>query len=154
YVPEMWPKNWYRRAVEYDAVTALTQAFVNIYPRNPIGMPISQLGTPNLNTSTILCDLYMGINSVAPLAIAGTEEQVAAGITWALSKLEPALGGTVLGCPTSTLSQNYLYPNANQKGGPLNPPAAVLANTGNNVYNKTYFTTAPVTPQCSHTSNN
>lgn len=115
-------------------------------------MPIAQFGTKNLNTSTILCDIYQGINSIAPLAVAGQAASAAAGLTWALSKLEPALGGTILGCPSSTLSANYLYPGAKNKGGPLNEPPCVSANTGNNVYNKVYFTSAPTKPQCSHVS--
>lgn len=115
-------------------------------------MPIAQLGTSNLNANTILCDIYNGFNSITPLALAGQEEAAAAGIAWGLSKLGAVgLNGTVLGCPTSSLSPNYLYPNQSQAGGPLNPPPSVIANDGNDVYYKTYFCTAPTKPQCSHT---
>jgi len=31
----------------------------------------------------------------------------------------------VLGCPTDALAKNYLYSNANQKGGLLNPSSTV-----------------------------
>jgi len=150
YVPEKWPKNWYRRSTEYDAVQALTDALVYIYPQNIVGMPFGQLGTPNLNATTILCDAYQGFNSITPLALAGETTDIEAGITWALSKLDPFFQGTVLGCPTNTYSPNYLATNYTQEGGPLNPPPSVVSNAGNDVYNKVYFKTAPTTPQCSH----
>ncbi|KAK5123717.1 hypothetical protein LTR85_002353 [Meristemomyces frigidus] len=154
YVPERWPaQGWYRRSTEYGAVDALTEALAYIYAKNPVGMPIAQLGTQNLNVNTILCDAVEGINSVTPLALAGQAEEVEAGIAWALGALGAVgLNNTVLGCPTSALSANYLYGNSTQKGGPLNPPPSVQANTGNDVFNKVYFTTAPTTPQCSHTA--
>jgi hypothetical protein len=152
YVPERWPENWYRRDTEYGAVEALTQGLVDIYTKNPIGMPIAQVGTPNLNVTTILCDVYQGINSVIPLFLAGTVETVDSALTAVLSILDPAFKDTVLGCPTSTLSNNFLFPSANETGGPLSPPPSVLANTGNNVYNRTYFTSAPEKPQCNHVS--
>ncbi|KAK0306472.1 hypothetical protein LTR01_006330 [Friedmanniomyces endolithicus] len=114
--------------------------------------PQAQGGT--LDAKTALCYIYQGLNSVTPLALAGEEQAAAAGITWALSKLlAVGLDGTTLGCPASTLSPNtYLYPNATNKGGPLNEPASVAANIGSNVYYKTYFTSAPTTPKCSHSS--
>lgn len=150
YVPEKWPKNWYRRSTEYDAVTALTQG-LEIYANNIITPGVAQINNPaDLNATTILCDVYQGINSITPLALAGEAESVAAGISWALSKLDPFFAATVLGCPTSTLSPNFLYPNSSSEGGPLNPPPSVTANDGNNVYNHTYFTTAPTKPKCSH----
>ncbi|GKT45870.1 aromatic peroxygenase [Colletotrichum spaethianum] len=151
YVPETWPANWYRRATPYGAVQTLLDAFVAIYPRNIVVPAVAQLGTGNLNATTFLCDLYQGINSVVPLFVAGTTEEVAAASAWALSKLDPYLGNTALGCPTSVLSPNapsLLFPNANNKGGPLNTPPSVAKNVGDNVYYKTYFSTAPVTPAC------
>lgn len=120
--------------------------------QNPIPMAIPQLDTTNLNIDTLLCDAYNGINSITPLALAGQEEAIAGGITWALGKLAAVgLSDTILGCPTSELSPNFLYPNSTEKGGPLNPPPSVVSNTGNDVYGKTYFCTAPTTPQCAHT---
>ncbi|KZL84239.1 hypothetical protein CI238_09926 [Colletotrichum incanum] len=151
YVPETWPANWYRRATPYGAVQTLVEGLGAIYFRNPVVPGAAQLGTGNLNATTLLCDVYQGINSVVPLFVAGTTEQVAAASSWALSKLDPYFGNTVLGCPTSVLSPNapsLLFPNANNKGGPLNPPPSVAKNVGNNVYYKTYFSTAPVTPAC------
>jgi len=148
YVPERWPENWYRRSTEFGAVAALTEAIVNIYPQNTIPMPFSQLDTTNLNAQTLLCDVVQGLNSITPLALAGQEEGVEAGITWALSKLDPFFSATVLGCPTSDLSANFLYPNSSDVGGPLNPPPSVSAHAGNNVYNQVYFTAAPTSPQC------
>ncbi|KAL1304089.1 hypothetical protein AAFC00_000524 [Neodothiora populina] len=152
YVPERWPENWYRRSYEYDAVTALTQGLA-IYLTNPIGMPFGQLGTANLNLTTVLCDIYQGINSIVPLFITGGEEDVAAAVTWVASKLEPTLTGTLLGCPLNALSANSdfsLFPNSNTEGGPLNRPPSVEANTGDNVYSKVYFTATPTSPLCSH----
>ena len=112
-------------------------------------MAIPQLGTDNFNVKTLLCDLYNGINSITPLMLGGTEEQTAAKITWALDKLDGVgLGGTVLGCPKGNISPNGFYPHRNRKGGPLNPPPSVYKNTGNNVYNKVYFTKAPTQSQC------
>ncbi|KAF9697684.1 hypothetical protein EKO04_004092 [Ascochyta lentis] len=149
YVPERWPENWYRRATPYGAVQALTDAFLNIYPRNIIVPAISQVGTSNLNVQTILCDIYQGINSITPLAIGGTEERVAKGVTWALSVLDPVLGGTALGCPNNVLSPNFLYPQSQTQGGPTTaPPVKADGNTGDNVYNKVYFKNAPTNPTC------
>ncbi|KAF0322137.1 Aromatic peroxygenase [Colletotrichum sp. SAR11_59] len=151
YVPETWPKNWYRRATPYGAVQAVLEGFLDIYIRNPVALGVAQLGTPNLNATTVLCDVYQGINSVVPLFFAGSEEQAAAATTWAIAKLDPYFSNTVLGCPTSVLSPNdpsFLYPNAKNKGGPLNTPPNVAKNVGDNVYYKTYFTTAPTSPAC------
>lgn len=115
-------------------------------------MAFPQLGTKNLDAKTILCDIYNGVNSVEPLEVAGQTESAAAGITWALGKLADAgLSDTVLGCPKNSLSANFIFPNSSSKGGPLNPPPSVQANTGDDVYYKTYFCEAPTTPQCSHT---
>ncbi|KAK5727135.1 hypothetical protein LTR15_003027 [Elasticomyces elasticus] len=155
YVPERWPaKGWYRRSTPYGAVQALTEAFTLIYPSNPISMVFPQLQGGNFDAATALCYIYQGINSITPLALAGEEQEIGAGVTWALSKLAGAgLDLTTLGCPSSTLSPNeFLYPNATQKGGPLNPPASVQSNVGNNVYGKTYFTSAPTKPKCQHSS--
>ncbi|KAK1031227.1 hypothetical protein LTS16_018196 [Friedmanniomyces endolithicus] len=155
YVPERWPaQGWYRRSTEYGAVQALTEAFTRIYPSYPVSMVFPQAQGGTLDAKTALCYIYQGLNSVTPLALAGEEQAAAAGITWALSKLlAVGLDGTTLGCPASTLSPNtYLYPNATNKGGPLNEPASVAANIGSNVYYKTYFTSAPTTPKCSHSS--
>lgn len=152
YVPEKWPDNWYRRSFEYDAVTALTQG-LEIYLTNPVGMPFGQLGTANLNAQTILCDTYQGLNSIIPLFVSGDAEAVEAAVTWAIGLLDPFFSNTVLGCPTSTISENsFLFANNNAEGGPLNPPPSVQANTGNNVYNKVYFTASPTAPMCSHTA--
>ena len=114
-------------------------------------MAIPQIGSPNLTPQAVLCDLYNGLNSITPLALSGEEEDVAAGISWALSNLGAVgLNGTALGCPADSLSPDYqLFPNSTQSGGPLNEPASVYANTGNDVYYKTYFATAPTKPQCS-----
>ncbi|GKT95361.1 heme-thiolate peroxidase [Colletotrichum tofieldiae] len=149
--PETWPANWYRRATPYGTVQTLVEGLAAIYLRNPVVPAVAQLGTGNLNATTLLCDVYQGINSVVPLFVAGTTEQVAAASSWALSKLDPYFGNTALGCPTSVLSPNtpsLLFPNANNMGGPLNPPPSIAKNVGNNVYYKTYFSTAPVTPAC------
>jgi hypothetical protein len=149
YVPERWPENWYRRSTPYGAVDVIIDAFLKIYPRNIIVPAASQVGTPNLSVQTLLCDVYQGLNSITPLALAGALETTSEGVTWALSKLTPILGpGTALGCPLSTLSpnQNIFFPHANQTGGPGKTPPG--SKTGNNVYNKIYFTKAPTKPQC------
>ena len=148
YVPERWPEaGWYRRATPYGAVQALTDAFLYIYPRNIIVPLIPQVGTGNLSPQTILCNAYQGINSLTPLTLGRSLEDTAKAITWALSKLDPLFKGTALGCPDSTISPNFLYPNASQTGGPQNLPPSDRK-TGNNVYNKVYFTSAPAKPQC------
>lgn len=152
YVPEKWPENWYRRDYEYGAVQALTDGFTAIYPANPVVMAVGQVGTPNLNATNILCDLVQGLNSITPLALAGEEEAVESDLSWAVGMLADAgLTNTVLGCPTNVISTNYLYPNMTTEGGPLGPPPNVYANTGNNVYNKTYFCNTPYEPTCKHT---
>ncbi|KAJ0330139.1 hypothetical protein COL922a_012530 [Colletotrichum nupharicola] len=151
YVPETWPKNWYRRATPYGAVQTVLEGLLDIYIRNPVVPGVAQLGTANLNATAVLCDLYQGMNSVVPLFVAGSEEQVAAATTWAIAKLDPYFSNTVLGCPLSVLSPNdpsFLYPNSKNKGGPLNTPPSVAKNVGDNVYYKTYFTTAPTSPAC------
>lgn len=52
-----------------------------------------------------------------------------------------------LGCPDNVFSLNpggFLFPNADQEGGPNNPPVVPIdANTGENVYNQIYFRDAP-----------
>jgi len=156
-VPERWPANWYRRSYPYGAVQALTEGFTYIYPNNPVTPGVAQFGTSNLNATTLVCDIYMGINSITPLGLAGGEEAAAAATTWALAKLDPFFGNTVLGCPKSTISNDFLYPNATRPGGPLSPsnlspPASYIANSGNNVYNKIYFTATPSAPLCQHTT--
>jgi hypothetical protein len=149
YVPEQWPENWYRRATPYGAVQALTDGLTKIYARNIIVPGVAQLTTPNLNVKTILCDIYMGLNSITPLGIAGTLEQSTKAVTWALSVLEPVLKNTALGCPNNAISPNFLYPQSSRVGGPLTPPPVKAdSHTGDNVYGKTYFTSAPVTPAC------
>ncbi|KAF2084124.1 hypothetical protein K490DRAFT_76043 [Saccharata proteae CBS 121410] len=150
YVPERWPENWYRRDTEYDAVTALVDGLVHIYAKDPVGMPVAQLGTPNLNATTILCDIYQSINSISPLSLADDVEAASSAVSWAMAKLDPFFADTVLGCPLNTLSADSLYPNRRQPGGPLTPPPSVVNNTGNNVYNKVYFTAAPSQPACQH----
>lgn len=152
YVPEQWPENWYRRSYPYGAVQALTQAFLSIYPDNPVGMPIGQLGTPNFNVTNIFCDIYQGVNSIVPLFLSGTEQEIESAVTWVASKLDLAFADTLLGCPSDTYSNN-LFPNASQEGGALNPPPSVQSNVGNNVYNKIYFTATPTSPICKHTTN-
>jgi hypothetical protein len=151
YVPERYPDIWYRRATPYGAVQALTDGFLNIYPRNIIVPGVGQIGTPNLSVQTILCDIYQGINSITPLFFGGDLEAAATAATWALSKLTPLVGpGTALGCPGNVLSPNpgFLFPNATQTGGPgANPPKSD-SKTGNNVYNNVYFTSAPTKPAC------
>lgn len=152
YVPEQFPDNWYRRATPYSTVQALSEGLAYIYTKNPIAMPVAQLGTPNLNATTLLCNAYNGLNSVTPLKLASSSESVQEGLTWALSKLDPFFKDTVLGCPANSISNNLLYPNANTEGGPLSPPPSVEANTGDNVYNKIYFADAPTSPNCSPVS--
>lgn len=152
YVPERWPENWYRRSYPYGAVEALTDAFLQIYPSNIIVPGASQLGTGNLNVTTLLCDVYQGLNSITPLLVAGSEKDVASAVSWAAGKLYPALSGTVLGCPLEVLSPDdsgILYPSPSATGGPVNSPSAQASNAGNNVYNKVYFTAAPTKPACS-----
>jgi hypothetical protein len=154
YVPERWPENWYRRATPYGAVQAIADGFLQIYPRNIIFPGVGQLGTANLSPTTILCDLYQGLNSITPLVLGGTEENVSKGISWALSVLDPFFSKTALGCPDSTISPNFLFPNSQQVGGPVNPPVVPSdANTGDNVYNKIYFRNPPKQPQCNPSSN-
>lgn len=154
YVPERWPANWYRRASPYGlAELALEVEIVTTYAADPVPQGVPQLGTGNLDADTLLCDVYQTVGSVSPLALAGpAEEDAAAAVTWALSRLAPFIApGGVLGCPAGALSPNAaLYPNASSEGGPGNYPPGVFKNTGNNVYGKTYFTTAPSNPpQCS-----
>lgn len=76
YVPEKWPENWYRRATPYGAVQALTDGFLQIYPRNIIVPGASQVGTPNLSVQTLLCDVYQGINSVTPLILGAPKRRL------------------------------------------------------------------------------
>lgn len=147
YVPEQWPENWYRRSTEYDAAAVLVE-MIPLYLTNPIVPGASTLLTPNFNITTLACDIYQGIQSITPLFITGSEAEAAAAATWAISKLDPYFSFTTLGCPTTTTSN--VYPNPSNEGGPLNPPPSVSSNTGNNVYNKIYFETAPTTPKCSH----
>jgi hypothetical protein len=122
YVPERWPENWYRRATPYGAVGAIADAFIQIYPCNIIVPGVGQVGTGNLSPQTILCDVYQGLNSITPPIVAGSEKKVAKAAAWALSVLDPILSNTALGCPDSTLSPNFLYPNATQVGRPINAP--------------------------------
>jgi hypothetical protein len=96
--------------------------------QDPVAMPVGQLGTPNLNATTLLCNVYQGLNSVTPLALAGEVEAVTAKVTWALAKLDAAFTDTLLGCPKSTISPNFLYPN--HTGDALDPPPHVIQNTG------------------------
>jgi hypothetical protein len=129
----------------------LTEAFTVIYPSYPLPLAIAQLDSKNLNAVTILCDVYQGLNSITPLALAGQAESADASITWALGKLAAVgLDATTLGCPSSSLSPNFLTSNDTQQGGPLDPPPGVLANTGNNVYNKLYFAQSPAVPPKCH----
>ena len=116
-------------------------------------MAIPQIGSANLSPQTILCDVYDGINSITPLMLGGSEEDTAAAITWALSKLAAVgISDTVLGCSKGNISPNtnFLFPKAHEKGGPLNLPKSQYKWTGNNVYDKVYFKTAPTSPQCNH----
>lgn len=152
YVPEKWPENWYRRSTPYGAVEALTDAYTQIYPSNIIVPGASTLLTPNFNATTLLCDIYQGIQSITPLFLSGTEKDVASAVSWALGKLDPVLGIGALGCPSDTLSPeetDILFPSASATGGPLNSPSAQATNAGNNVYNKVYFSAAPTAPACS-----
>lgn len=141
YVPERWPEQgWYRRSTEYGAVQALTDGLVNIYARNPVPMAVAQLGTPNLNAETVLCNVQQGLASITPLILSGSAVTTEAAIAWAASKLDPYFSDTILGCPTSTLSNSSYFPV--QEGGPLNAPPSVSSNTGTDQYNQVYF---PVT---------
>ncbi|KAI6827115.1 hypothetical protein KC332_g9667 [Hortaea werneckii] len=152
YVPERWPENWYRRSTPYGAVDALTDGFLTIYPRNPVPMPIAQLGTDNFNVQTVLCDVYSGINSIVPLALADDYESLTGEITWALGKLaDVGITADLLGCPDNSQS-DYVYPNSEQPGGPQNPPPVDEETwQGDNVYGKTYFCEKPNEPMCRHT---
>lgn len=151
YVPERWPENWYRRSTPYGATQALTDGFLNIYPRNPVPMPIAQLGTDNFNVQTILCDVYSGLNSVTPLALADDYESTTSAVSWALNKLAGVgIVADMLGCPDSSQT-DYLYPNATQQGGPLNKPPTEGDWQSDNVYYKTYFCEKPTEPKCAHT---
>ncbi|RMZ00492.1 hypothetical protein D0860_07969 [Hortaea werneckii] len=152
YVPERWPENWYRRSTPYGAVDALTDGFLNIYPRNPVPMPIAQLGTDNFNVQTVLCDVYSGINSIVPLALADDYESVSAEVTWALGKLaDVGITADLLGCPDNSQT-DYLHANATQPGGPQNPPPVDEQTwQSDNVYGKTYFCEKPTAPVCAHT---
>lgn len=153
YVPETWPENWYRRDNPYGAVPAVTDILTSIYPQYLL-LPAFSQSLQNLNASTILCDIYQGINSITPLELAPGLEDVGAGISWALSKLTPLFGpGSVLGCSTAVLSPNpglQVYPSPSRVGGPLATPSAQFQWEGDNVYNKVYFTDAPTKPQCTH----
>lgn len=112
-------------------------------------MAIAQLGSDNLSVKTILCDVFMGVNSITPLALGGPARDTTGAVTWAVDKLASVgLTRTALGCPADSISP--LYPNATDAGGPLNPPSAVVDNSGNNVYNKVYFTEAPTEPRCNN----
>jgi hypothetical protein len=154
YVPERWPENWYRRATPYGAVTTLADGFLQIYPRNVIVPGVAQIGTQNFNPRTFLCNVYQGLNSITPLVLGGTEENVAKGVSWALSVLDPLFSKTALGCPDSVISPNVLFPQSQREGGPVNPPRIPSdANTGDNVYYKTYFKNAPIKPQCNPSQN-
>lgn len=152
YVPERWPENWYRRSTPYGAVDALTDGFLKIYPRNPVPMPIAQLGTDNFNVQTVLCDVYSGINSIVPLALADDYESLTGEVTWALGKLaDVGITADLLGCPDNSQS-DYVYPNSEQPGGPENPPPVDEEFwQGDNVYGKTYFCQKPDEPVCRHT---
>jgi hypothetical protein len=154
YVPERWPENWYRRATPYGAVQALTDGFTQVYPRNIVVPGVAQIGTDNLSIQTILCDIYQGLNSITPLILGSTEENASKAASWAISVLDPFFSGTALGCPNNVISPNEIFPHADQVGGPINPPVVPSdANTGDNVYNKIYFRSAPVKPQCNAASN-
>lgn len=58
YVPERWPENFYRRATPYTAAKVLADGYLQIYPKYPLVPGVAQLGGPNLNINTVLCDLY------------------------------------------------------------------------------------------------
>jgi hypothetical protein len=153
YVPERWPENWYRRDTPYGAVQAIADGFLQIYPRNIIVPAAAQVGTGHLTVQTLLCDVYQGLNSITPLTLGGSEENIAKGVSWALSVLDPILSKTALGCPDSVVSPNFLFPNSQQVGGPVNPPKVPSDEwTGDNVYNKVYFggNSPPTDPKCSH----
>ena len=141
YVPERWPAYWYRRAYEYDAVTALADGIAYIYDQNIVVPAVAQVGTQNLNATNVLCDIYQGINSITPLALASDLEATASAASWAIGLLDQHLDMTALGCSATSLSKNYLYPNATNPGGPAepSPPASYVANSGNNTYHQIYF---------------
>ena len=117
-------------------------------------MPIGQLGTPNLNATTILCNVYQGLNSITPLALAGESQAAQAAVSNLLGKLVGlGLDGTTLGCPGNTISNNFLYPDSQTAGGPIGPSLDIVQNNGNNVYYKTYWTEAPKFPKCKYQGN-
>jgi hypothetical protein len=147
YVPERWPENWYRRATPYGAVEAVTDAYTKIYTANII-LPVD---VAQLTTQVILCNIYQGINSALPLFATGALGDTSKLLTFVTGKLLPILGAdTIIGCPDGAVSptNSTLFPNADQVGGPQNLPSASSAKTGNNVYNKVYFESAPVKPTC------
>lgn len=112
-------------------------------------MPFGQLGTDNLDAQTILCTLKQTLGSLTPLGLKGPVdglEGIVSNLVGSLADL--GLSDTVLGCPAESISPNFATSNDTAEGGPLNPPPSVFANTGNNVYNKVYFSDAPYTPQC------
>lgn len=150
YVPERFPENWYRRATPYGAVQALSEGFTQVYPRNPIPMGAAQLGTDNLTPQTLLCDIYQGLNSITPLALAAQDRSLAASVSWSLGALaDVGISDTVLGCPSSAISKDFLVANAEDQGGPLNPPPSVEENVGDNVYGRVYFAQEPAAePGC------
>lgn len=107
-----------------------------------------QVGTGNLNVQTLLCDIYQGINFITPLVLGGTLEQTSKTVTWALSVLDPIFSKTALGYPDSVVSPDLLYLNSSQQGGPENPPPASDSKTGDNVYDRVYYSSASQEPAC------
>lgn len=88
---------------------------------------------------------------ITPPAIGGTEEEVAKGVSWALSVLGPVINGTAVGCPNNIISPNLMYLQSEKPEGPNNPPPVKDdGNTDDNVYNKVYFggETSPTNPIC------
>ncbi|KAF2768670.1 hypothetical protein EJ03DRAFT_375180 [Teratosphaeria nubilosa] len=142
--------NYSEETGNYELVPPrLTDGFTRIYPADPITMLFGQIGTPNVNVSPLLCNIYQGLNSITPLAIAGESEVAQAAVTDLIARVAGVLpAGSIDGCPTDTISSNYLYPNSTTAGGPLGPSLNIERNAGNNVYNQVYFTEAPEKPDC------
>ncbi|EUC40366.1 hypothetical protein COCMIDRAFT_41289 [Bipolaris oryzae ATCC 44560] len=133
-------ENWYRRDTPYGVVQTIADGFLAVYPRSIIVPGAAQVGTPNLSVQTVLYDMYQDLNSIAPLALGDTGENVAKRVSWALLVLDLLLSKTALGCPDRVISLNFLFPGSQKEGGPVNLPR-VLSDRwiGNNVYGKVYF---------------
>jgi hypothetical protein len=146
---DRYPEKWYRHDTPYGMFGALTEILAHIYPKYPLPMAFAQFGSDNRTPQNILYDIYESLQSLEQLALEGKSPSLVGGISWSLGKLaDVGPSGTILGCPTSTLSPDWLVTNASMAGGPLNPPTEYTENAGNNIYEQTYFCKAPTEPTC------